>query len=195
MHIITGLGRCGSSFVASLVHGSGIDMGRFDPDIMAGYEHSDISAHNKSILNGDYWGTESEKTNLLNASLNTIITKDPRFIMTIGVWIDAGAKIDSALLSIRDYEEIIKSSRATYAGNAMPFMFMKKRDCIRILDSLMLGFVNTCIDNNIKMFTLPYPDIINNFSYLNPLANLLSIPKSKLHEVWEEKRKVGGWKK
>ncbi len=185
MYIITGFGRSGTSFVAALVHQLGIPMGQWNNKVKAGYEHPVVGGSNKSILNGDYWGTIKEKKKLIELSSTLQIVKDPRFIMTLGVWLDAGAKIDGVLFCKRPHADIIKSSRKTHAGLMVPFMHWDKIECDALMDSLLRGFLKLCSTAQIKVEILPYPEITNDFSKLDPLINVIKQEPDRVKKVWD----------
>ena len=116
MYIITGVGRSGTSFIAEILHNCGISMGKYNPSIDAGFELESITAINKTMMDGDYWGDASIINRMKTLAAQTRVAKDPRFMMTLGVWITAGVLFDGVYICTRNYTDIIESSEKTNAG-------------------------------------------------------------------------------
>ena len=95
MYIITGFGRSGTSFIAEIFKECGYNMGHlYNDKIKAGWELHEIVSINKSILTGDYWGEEDIQNQMRTLSNEVKVVKDPKFIITLKHWIDAGANIE-----------------------------------------------------------------------------------------------------
>lgn len=159
MHVITGVGRSGTSFIAELFHNSGIeDMGSYMPEIDAGYEHPDIVRINKRMIS-DFWGSDSDKEELIQVADSLKICKDPRFMATLPRWVVAGANIESVILCLRDYDEIIDNSNKTKAGWLAFFEGwdeLSMKDLCRIMNDAIEVF---CDKEHIKMNCINFKDI------------------------------------
>ena len=81
MLIITGLGRCGTSFMAKFFSSMGHDIGdsSWNKDINAGMEHIDAVEANSS-LSGRIKCIGTKRENLLINRINNPIFKDPRMM-------------------------------------------------------------------------------------------------------------------
>lgn len=172
MHIITGIGRSGTSFICTIFKNLGHEMGVWVESVNAGYESKHIGLHNKKILSGDYGGTSTEKEALLRDSKNTFIAKDPRFMFTLGHWIQAGAAIDSIIFCTRSYTNIIESSEKSNAGMMALFNGMSDRGRKNICKAIRANFIKTAKQNNIPICTINYPESVQNYREVRCLFEL-----------------------
>ena len=113
MYIVTGLGRSGTSFVAQILNSCGLFMGQyFNDEVNAGFEHPDVVRLNKKILKGDFWGHTSETEEIMRVARTVRAAKDPRFVITLGNWVRAGASIEGVFLCRREIGEILQVNHA-----------------------------------------------------------------------------------
>ena len=183
MYIITGIGRSGTSFIGNIFHNLGYDMGKYFPDIDAGFENPEIAHINKILLNGNFWGTHEETEILKAVSVKYKVVKDPRFIITLGIWLQAKANIEGIFLCTRDYNEIIESSERTNAGTIALFNGWPKQYRKRIMKSLEAGIASICKKNKIEFYLIHFPDSLTNFEEIKNL-NVVINDIDKLYKVW-----------
>ena len=189
MHIITGLGRSGTSFIAEIIKACGIDVGGdYNKEIDAGFEHPDVTRFNKIILSGDYWHTEEQKKELSRISQDVLVAKDPRFVFTIGTWLLAGAKIDSVYFCARAYKEIFESSNRTWAGSMAIFNGTDYGNWLAIAQGLTYAFFEIIDRYAIPLYPIFYPKSLHNFNKINSLC-ALGIQGDKLKEAWVKIRR------
>jgi hypothetical protein len=181
VHIITGLGRSGTSFIAEIFQNLGYDMGEYNPAVDAGFEHPEVTAINKAILNGDGWNPYQMK----ELSQKIFIAKDPRWIITLGLWTKSKCEIDSVIFCARDYDEILKSTGNTNAGMMARFQGWDYYYQIKIMRMLDSGFLDICKRHDILLSIIWFPDSLCNFEAMNPLVKIVG-DEQKLYEAWKK---------
>jgi len=190
MHIITGLGRSGTSFIAEIINACGIDVGGdYNKEIDAGFEHPDVTRLNKIIISGDYWHTEEQKQELRVISQDVQVAKDPRFVFTIGTWLLAGANIDSVYFCERAYKEIFESSNRTWAGSMAILNGMDYGNWLTIAQGLTYAFFEIIDRYAIPRHEISYPESLHNFNKIYSLR-ALDISEDKLKEAWGKVRRI-----
>lgn len=134
MILITGSGRAGTSITARLFELLGFDLGannRWFDKYRAGYEPLGIVRLNEAIIASGVWGrsyTPPEQRDALahrfRARMHELaarqeVAKDPRFTVTLDLWLRAGVPIEYMVVCIRSPEECIESAAETGAGFAI----------------------------------------------------------------------------
>ena len=139
MIVITGPGRSGTSFMASLYQNLGFDPGGgWEDDKRAGLEERKIVKMNTELceelgapigppprtpLGKQRWNLVSKLADKHGKKLRKLaeerdVVKDPRFCWTLRVWVAAGAPIEHIVLTLRKVEDVIGS--AAHAGMRKP---------------------------------------------------------------------------
>jgi hypothetical protein len=135
MIVISGPGRSGTSFLATLYRELGFDPGGgWRDDIRAGLEAADVVEINTLLctelnapvgppprpkLGEQHWHRVAELADKHGKKLRGIakdreVAKDPRFAWTLRIWLEAGAEIEHLVMTMRKVEDVIGS--AGYAG-------------------------------------------------------------------------------
>ncbi len=139
MIVITGPGRSGTSFMATLYQNLGFDPGgAWNDSIRAGLEERTVVKMNTMLaeellaplgppprqpLGAQRWDlvdklAERHGKKLRKLALEREVVKDPRFCWTLRVWVAAGAPIEHIVLTFRKVEDVIGS--AAHAGMRKP---------------------------------------------------------------------------
>lgn len=139
MIVITGPGRSGTSFLADLYRKLKFDPGGgWDKNIRAGLEEAAVVDVNtrickdlrapvgpppKAALGEQRWDLVGELADRYGDELRSLasereVVKDPRFVWTLRVWLEAKAPIDHVVLTFRRVDDVIGS--AQYAGMGQP---------------------------------------------------------------------------
>lgn len=120
MLIITGMGRCGTSFVADICKEGGYDPGGvWEEEIRAGWEHDRVTRYNQ--LFAFHYGMTRRPFYMPELTTESFpkVVKDPRFVSYQGVletWLFARDDFDVLWLN-RDLDEIYDSrKKAVEAG-------------------------------------------------------------------------------
>ena len=197
MIIITGTGRSGTSLLAKILKDLGFDIhGGWDEEINAGLEDSRVVSLNMKML-ADLgcsdpalgWDSFRPKKgflikkiyqgtiNDLNSSL--VAAKDPRFSITLPIWLKNGAKIDQVIVSLRPLEEVYQS-KIKYR----PRFSSKPRSWWLKHLQWQVGFLmKTISDYNIPSLIVNYPA---DYKYPRRLAKkmapFLGVDKQKIVE-------------
>lgn len=133
MKLIAGMHRSGTSLVAQLFFAAGADMGDpgsfYRPDRwnQDGYfEQPDIHAINMPLINGPLWKFSyfflpSEETirrrsrgyadeiRRTSTKYHGKVVKENRFCLTLGAWLDQGARVDRILVVLRNPASVARS--------------------------------------------------------------------------------------
>ena len=118
--IITGTGRCGTSFVAQVFREASIDPGGgYNPHVRAGWEYAPVVAINDELMEACPYPTCADSERLLPSVFRRLqtavedktVVKDPRFSGLLDLWVHAGL-VKRVILLVRPIEEAIASSRA-----------------------------------------------------------------------------------
>lgn len=189
MHIITGLGRSGTTFIAEIFRNLGYEMGSYyNEEVNAGYENSEVAQINKRIMIGDYWGKSHEIEEMRMVAQKYKVVKDPRFIFTLGIWLQAAAEIQSVFLCSRKLSEIVESSERTNAGNLAMFNaypLSLKLKFARLFEKNFKALLN---HYHINWHIIKYPESVKSFNNVKRLE-LIEPDTSKLKEAWGKARK------
>jgi hypothetical protein len=136
--IITGPGRSGTSFLADLYKKLRFDPGGgWQKDIRAGREQKDTVEVNNALcealqvpfknprppFGSERWDLVGELAEQYGPRIRDIaqnwdVVKDPRFSWTLRVWLEAGAKIDHVIVTLRRVNDVVQS--AAFAEMANP---------------------------------------------------------------------------
>lgn len=196
MHIITGIGRSGTSFVSEVCKNLDYDMGsktNFDT-INAGYELSSVVEINEMFIRKhDGEELNNEKLVEINKSMvdmsnKTAIVKDPRFLLTLNRWAEAGAQIDGIIYCKRDFLEI---SRSTIAAdcNGMLGIFAKRNWSEHMMTTVAemweIGFLNIANRYGINVDIVSFPDSLVDFNQILPLK-CIEPNEDKLYKAWSK---------
>ncbi len=128
MFVITGTGRSGTSFLASVLKRCGCEFrGGFSEKMRAGLEDPLVVSINESMFR--YFKLDIAKDFLNQEQIEELsrifadklvkfsevikFVKDPRFCKTIEVWLKAGAKIDFVVICMRKDSEVVDSAIST----------------------------------------------------------------------------------
>ncbi len=115
--VITGTGRCGTSFTAQVFREAGIDPGGgYDPNVRAGWEYAPVVAINEELLKSERFPDFADSERLLPDFLRRLQTavedkrlvKDPRFSFLLELWVHAGL-VERVILLVRRLEEAAAS--------------------------------------------------------------------------------------
>lgn len=188
MWIISGIGRSGTSFVAEIFRNCGYYMGEFNESVRAGYEDKDITRINKTILSGEFFG-DNYIQEMVDLSSKKPIVKDPRFMITIGHWLLAGAKIEGVFLCCRDIPQTIQSSAKSKAG--MAYMFHGSYGQINILESIEEAFILTLLEHGIMRYDIWYPRSTTEFQEVACLNHFVD-DMAALKYAWQMARSKYG---
>lgn len=109
MYIITGFGRTGTSIVAGIYDELGYAQGVWSEEFRGGYEGTTATEWNKRILSSYYDPAMGDDQKLREISEDLIICKDPRFMSTLGTWIEAGSRIDGIIYCDRNKSDAIQA--------------------------------------------------------------------------------------
>ena len=194
MIIITGTGRSGSSLLAKLFKELGSPVsGGWSEKINAGLEDPDVVALNCKILafSGvkrpeDRWDTAllSQEYALLSANefsneIKTIaekkeIVKDPRFILTLPVWVMSGIRPDKVFFCSRNLDDVARSKMAYQNWEQK----LTKKMWINHLQAQIRWFFRWVEAFNLPVFSVRYPDFFENLPefFINELAILTKQP-------------------
>lgn len=186
MYVITGLGRSGTSFIAEIFHNLGYDMGIYNPQIDAGYEHAQIVAHNSRIMTA--YPAPIIDADLQACAKEMVIAKDPRFMLALQAWVRAEADIEGVFLCQRDYQDIVESTRKSHAGLMDLFVWMDESKLLDFMQMLESQFILLCIQNKIPIYRMYFPWTIEDFRMVTPL-NIIIRDENKLKEIWEQTRR------
>lgn len=190
MWIISGIGRSGTSFVAEIFRHCGYYMGEFNKSVRAGYEDKDITRINKMILAGEFLDNNHIQE-MVDLSSKPIV-KDPRFMITIGHWLLAGAKIEGVLLCRRDIPQIMKSSAQSKAGLAYIFNGLFSYGQIGILESIEEALILTLEEYKVMHYDIWYPRSITEFQEVACLNHFVD-DMAALKYAWQMARSKYGF--
>lgn len=181
MYIITGLGRSGTSFLATIFTKIGYQMGVWSNELSAGYELEETTIINKHIIAGD----GGENFLLKDVSERVIVTKDPRFMFTLNKWIVSGAKIDGIFYCSRDYNDILKSTSKSLAGNMGLFIGLDLEIQIEFMKSFERLFFSICDKYFIPIWKISYPESTIDYNQIKCLNNIVN-DEVLLTNAWNE---------
>jgi hypothetical protein len=154
MKVITGAGRCYSSFITLLIQKAGGDVGgikyRWFDKIRAGMEHAKFAELNEKILNETH-----DLKELKEFDPGCEIVKDPRFIFTAGEWLKVRNDFEVLLLK-RDTDEQYISMLDSKIR--MLSLFENPHD----IGYKINKFKELMISNNIKVLELEVPGCFDN---------------------------------
>lgn len=168
MIVITGPGRSGTSFLADLYRNLRFDPGGgWQDTIRAGREQKDVVAINSAIMEelnvpragraeiGEQrWDSISEQAARYSAQMRSIaeaweVVKDPRFTWTLRAWLEAGAKIDHVVVTLRPIKDVVQS--AVHAGMAKP----TREDATNVMSSHMMFRIG-CLLTTLGEYQVPH---------------------------------------
>lgn len=190
MRIITGIGRSGTSFVSEICKNLGYDMG-FKSDhknINAGYElPAIVSINDTLILEQDDSKTVEIYSQMVKVASETVITKDPRFILTLSRWVDSGANIESILYCKRDFLDIAKSSNKSKCGMLEIFALKgwPEHTMATVAEMWEIAFLDMAKRYGIPVDIISFPESLSNFNQVSPLKHIES-DKDKLYSIWKK---------
>ncbi len=183
MIVITGPGRSGTSFIASLYQNLGFDPGGgWENDKRAGLEERKVVKMNTDLceelgapigppprtpLGKQRWdlvGTLADKhgKRLRKLAEERAVVKDPRFCWTLRVWVAAGAPIEHIVLTLRKVEDVIGS--AAHAGMRKPVDEVSEEQLndARSTVTYRIGAVLTAAaESGLPYSALWFPDYLN----------------------------------
>lgn len=158
--IISGLGRCGTSFAAACFRRAGIDPGGgWGSDVRAGWEYASVVAVNDAMRSavGDMVAADvasraacAWRERMAAAIDGKRVVKDPRFFYLARIWFETGL-VGRAIQMVRDVEECIASANA-----ALPPMERTPPP----LNERLGYFVNACDLYAIPRVTIRFPDVV-----------------------------------
>lgn len=197
MKIITGSGRCGTSVLAKILAGCGIDVGtdQWHGEYRAGLEHPRLESLNNQILHhcnkkwkdGFYFLTKKQSKNvaaimekdLCSAANEVAVGKDPRFSVTLETWVLAKTAIDYVVICIRDHFHAALSAQDT--GAAMPNGQFEIDEIYRNFMARTGNLLYVVEKHKIPYTVVVYP---NDFQRgLSMLASVFSLDSDKLRTV------------
>jgi hypothetical protein len=164
MIVITGPGRSGTSFLAQLYKALGSDPGgEWDKKIRAGYEEAEVVEINtllcrelnapvgpppKPPLGAQRWDRVSELAERHGPDLHRLaatrpVVKDPRFVWTLRVWLEAKVPVEHVVLTFRRPDDVIES--AEYAGMGQPKANVEALNQARSVVIYRMGSVITAL--------------------------------------------------
>lgn len=186
MYIITGFGRSGTSLVSNIMLNLGFDMGVKDKSIDAGFEKFETAVINKAIMAGDTRMNKIDVENYSSMCSDLIVVKDPRFIITIGVWMEyLKDHIQHIFFCERDYDAIIDSSEKSFAGTMAMFNGWPRNKIKTIMKNIEEGFFDICDSNNITVDRIMYPKSTYEFRELRCLQKI-GVKEKELKAAWCE---------
>jgi hypothetical protein len=179
--VITGPGRSGTSFLADLYRKLRFDPGGgWDKDIRAGLEDAEIVEVNTEIcrelkapvgpppkpsLGEQRWDRVSDLAERFGPKLREIasrreVSKDPRFVWTMRVWLEAEAAIDHVVLTFRRVDDVIES--AQFAGMGQPKENVEQVNQSRSTIIYRMGSVLTAVGEHKTPYSLLwFPDYLS----------------------------------
>ena len=161
--VITGGGRCGTSFVAQVFQAAGVDPGGgFDSEIRAGWEYAPVVAVNDEIRKETEFLSCADSDRLLpdlRARLSSAVegksvVKDPRFSFLLDLWVHAGL-VERVILLSRPYEESIASAVDAFAP--VPLSYAEWLSRRRRQDEYV---VEVCARHGIPQTVIRFPDVV-----------------------------------
>jgi hypothetical protein len=184
--VITGPGRSGTSFLADLYRKLKFDPGGgWDKNIRAGLEDAETVELNTQIcrdlaapvgpppkpaLGQQRWHLVPELAEKYGPAMHALaakreVTKDPRFVWTLRVWLEAKAAIDHVVLTFRRVDDVIGS--AQYAGMGQPKENVEQVDQSRSVIIYRMGSVTTAVGEYKQPHSLLwFPDYLSDPDHL-----------------------------
>jgi len=159
--VITGTGRCGTSFAAQVFRAAGIDPGGgFDDSVRAGWEFAPVVAVNELILAEVEFPSCSQSDQLLlrwrermQASIAGVrLVKDPRFSYLLDLWVHAGL-IGRVIQLVRPFRESMASA-ATVWGPVAP------RRTVAHYQARVDHVSRTCERHEIPHTLIRFPEVV-----------------------------------
>lgn len=181
MIVITGPGRSGTSFLADLYRRLNFDPGGgWDKNIRAGLEEAEVVEINTRIcrdlkapvgpppkpgLGDQRWDLVGELAERYGPKLRELaadreVVKDPRFVWTLRVWLEAKAAIDHVVLTFRRVDDVIGS--AQYAGMGQPKENVDQVNQSRSVIIYRMGSAITAVgEHDVPHSVLWFPDYLS----------------------------------
>ena len=157
MKIITGIGRCGTSFLTKYCKEIGLNIGeaKWIEKYDAGLEDRETIVINEHILKNGY---DSTAKKLFSKLPKRDIIKDPRFLYdanTIKYWLNHFPDLEVIYLT-RNYSEIVASQKRKPSMTTPAFRCFE--DEIEIKEK---AFLSVLSDLNIQTYIFTYPNFLN----------------------------------
>lgn len=181
MIVITGPGRSGTSFLADLYRKLKFDPGGgWDKNIRAGLEEAEIVEVNTQIckelrapvgpppkpaLGEQRWDLVGELAERYGPKLHELaarreVVKDPRFVWSLRVWLEAKVPIEHVVLTFRRVDDVIGS--AQYAGMGQPKENVEQVNQSRSTIIFRMGSVLTAVHEYDTPYSLLwFPDYLS----------------------------------
>ncbi|MGC2423710.1 MAG: hypothetical protein WA666_05080 [Nitrospirota bacterium] len=198
MIIITGIGRSGTSFTAKVLSDAGANLKGdwFDEKIRAGMEYKKVAEINNLLIQGSASSLDMAISRLGQSEIKSelsgsVIIKDPRFVLTLDLWLAAGTDVEHIVYCARDYKEIFDSSLKTGVGGVGDVsngVFIPTFNGAKVYFTyLERMFFKLAKDHGIPITTVNFPLSAENFSEFEKLAFLAD--KERLRNSWEKLRR------
>lgn len=176
-------GRCGTTFLARVLHSVGWDFG---PEVSP----ADIGEHGRPAGGGmenpkffsvgrQFRGKpHKERARIARRTLARIdvprVVKDPRFLTSLPVWWDAGYRPDEVIVCVRNYAQI----RDSYIRSGMRGSYQR---LLRANDFSVWAALA-----GVKLRFVAYPHLATAPGYADrALAGLIKRPAEAVRSVWE----------
>jgi hypothetical protein len=196
MIIVTGAGRSGTSFTAKVLCEAGANFKGdwYDDKIRAGMEHPKVANLNKLLRAGSASSLEEAVSMLgipeIKSELSGgVVIKDPKFMLTLDLWLAGGYEIEHIIYCARDYKEIFDSSMKSGRGGIGDIngLFIPTYESARIYFTyLERTFFNQAKAAKIPVTIISFPKSAQDFSEIEKLAFL--VDKKNLRDAWEKVR-------
>ena len=157
-------------------------------NINAGYElPAIVSINDTLILEQDDSKTVEIYSQMVKVASETVITKDPRFILTLSRWVDSGANIESILYCKRDFLDIAKSSNKSKCGMLEIFALKgwPEHTMATVAEMWEIAFLDMAKRYGIPVDIISFPESLSNFNQVSPLKHIES-DKDKLYSIWKK---------
>lgn len=168
MLIITGTGRCGTSCVAKLIGGLGLDPGgTWDAKINAGYEIGEVSRLNDQIaleLQNEAVAVVAARHRVAIESVRRLALKDPRFVARPGVldvWLEVRNDLEFLVLYRNPHATAVSSAQTFHKDGTT----MALAETARKIEENLRRAIGILAEQAVPFYVANYPTIVVDREY------------------------------